>query len=167
MIEVEVPILPGFVFARDIYLDDLARIALSPATCHPPFSIFQNAGRAPLVGDGSIAGLRAAEAEAEERAQAHRDAQSREEQRRARAEQMRTERARRKALRSQRKDFTSGESVGVIDMPAMAGMTGRVVKSIGATVMIEFGGALTMYVEAWRVIPSALLDSEPFTGIAA
>lgn len=167
MVEVDVPIMPGFVFAHADHLDHLARIALSPATVHPAFSIFQCAGRAPLVGDASIAGLRAAEAEAAATAQAYRDNQSREAARRARADQMRTERARRKALRSQRKEFVAGESVAVIDMPAMAGMLGTVVKSNGATATIAFGGALTMNVEAWRVIPSALLDGEPFTGIAA
>lgn len=167
MVETDVPILPGFVFARAQYLDELARVALSPATCHPSFSIFQCAGRAPLVGDASIAGLRAAEAEAAASAQAYRDSQSREAERRARAEQMRTDRARRKALRSQRKDFGIGESVAVIDMPAMAGIVGRVTKSNGATATIDFGGSLIMNIEAWRVIPSALLEPDALTGIAA
>lgn len=167
MVEVDVPIMPGFVFAHADHLDDLARLSLSPATLHPAFSIFQCAGRAPLVGDAAIAGLRAAEADAAAVAQAYRDSQSRDEERRARADQMRTERARRKALRGQRKNFASGDSVAVIDMPAMAGMRGTVVRSNGATATIAFGGSLTMNVEAWRVIPSALLDGEPYTGIAA
>ena len=167
MVEVDVPIMPGFVFADADYLDDLVRVALSPATCHPAFSIFQCAGRAPLVGDASIAGLRSAEADAAIVAENYRDSQSRDSERRARAEQMRTDRARRKALRSQRKDFAVGERVAVIDMPAMAGMIGTVVKSNGATAMVSFGAWLTMNVEAWRVIPSALLDGEPYTGIAA
>lgn len=168
MIEVDVPILPGFVFAREEHIDDLVRIALSPATIHPAFSVFQFAGRAPLIGDAAIAGLLHAEAEAMAAAQAKRDAISREEERRSRANQMRTERERRKALRSQRKDFALGERVGVIDMPAFSGIVGEVVKSAGTTATIDFGGLFgEVQVEAWRVIPSALLVDAAINGIAA
>lgn len=167
MVEVDAPILPGFVFVHADSLDAVARIVLEPVTGHPAFSIFQCGGRVPLIGDASIASLRAAEDEAAAIAQAYRDNRSRDAERRARADLMRTERARRKALRSQRKDFAPGESVHIIDMPAMAGMTGTVIRANGATATVDFGGALIMNIEAWRVIPSALLDSQPLTGIAA
>lgn len=167
MIEVDVPILPGFVFAGSQHIDELIEIAMSPVTRHPAFALFQMAGRAPIIGEASIAGLRRAEAEAAEAAQMRRDAQSRDDARRARAELMRTERERRKALRRERRDFAPGERVAVIDMPAMAGMTGEVRRSTGAIATIDFGGSLIMNVEAWRVIPSALLDDDAVTGIAA
>lgn len=167
MIEVEVPILPGFVFARARHLNPLAHLAADPAHQHPPFSIFRFAGRAPLVHDRSVSGLRDAEALAETMAQAERDAESREAARRVRAEHLRTERARRKALRSERKDFAEQADVVVAEMPALAGVVGKVVRSKGAAVTIDFGGALIMKVEAWRVFPAALQTPEAHTGIAA
>lgn len=160
MIEVDLPILPGFVFVRSEYIDDLARIALNPINGHPAFTLFQMAGRAPLIGDDSVAGLKEAEAEAAAFIQQLRDAASRDAERRARADQMRTEAQRRAALRRQRKDFGQGDSVGVIDMPAMVGKIGKVEKSTGTVVTIDFGGTNPMKVEAWRVVPSALLDAD-------
>jgi len=156
MIEVDVAILPGFVFARAAHLDDLARAAIDPASRHPLFVVFQLAGRAPMVSDASVAGLREEEERAAALAQALRDADTREEARRARAEQMKTERARRAALRRERRDFAVGVQVEIAEMPSMAGMVGRVTLSNGTTATIDFGGALPMKVEAWRVIPSAL-----------
>lgn len=158
MHEVDAPILPGFVFAGAQHVDELVAAALAPVSRHPAFAIFQIADRAPIVGETAIAGLRRAEAEAAADAQARRDAQSRDEARRARAEQMRTDRERRKALRRERRDFAPGERVAVIDMPAMAGMTGEVRRSSGTMATIDFGGSLIMQVEAWRVVPSALMD---------
>lgn len=158
MIEVDLPILPGFVFVCAEYIDDIARITINPVNGHPSFSLFQLAGQYPLVGDASIAGLREAESEAAAMIQNLRDAESREEARRNRAEQMRTDAQRRAALRRQRKDFKEGDPVGVIDMPAMVGKFGKVVKSTGTVVTIDFGERNPMKVEAWRVVPSALLD---------
>jgi hypothetical protein len=156
MIEVDVAILPGFVFARAVHLDDLAAIAHDPAIRHPAFTVFQLGGRVPMVSDASVAGLREEEARAAELIQSVREADTREEARRARAEQMKTERARRAALRRERRDFAIGTKVEITEMPSMAGMVGRVVSSNGTTATINFGGAFPMQVEAWRVIPSAL-----------
>lgn len=156
MVERDLAILPGFVFARAVHLDDLARIAIDPTSRHPMFIVFQCAGRAPMVSDDSIRGLLAEEEAAAAAIQALRDADTREEARRQRAEQMRTERARRAALRRERRDFSIGERVEIDEMPSMAGLVGRVTASTGTTATIDFGGAIPMKVEAWRVIPSAL-----------
>jgi hypothetical protein len=156
MIEVDVAILPGFVFARAVHLDDLAAIAHDPAARHPAFTVFQLGGRVPMVSDASVAGLREEEAAAAAVTQALRDHDQREEARRLRAEQMRTERARRAALRRERRDLAIGARVEIDDMPSMAGMVGRVIASTGTAATIDFGGAFPMQVEAWRVIPSAL-----------
>lgn len=160
MIEVDLPILPGFVFVRAEYIDDLARVALRPVTGHAAFTLFQLAGRAPLIGDDSVAGLREAEADAAAMIQQLRDAESRDAERRARADQMRTEAQRRAALRRERKNFGKGDSVAVIDMPAMVGKIGKVEKSTGTVVTIDFGEKHPMKVEAWRVVPSALLSAD-------
>lgn len=158
-VEIDLPIMPGFVFVRSEHIDDLAQIALDPMNGHPGFTLFQHAGRAPLISDASISGLREAEAEAAASIQLLRDAETRDAERRARADQMRTEAQRRAALRRQRKDFCQGDRVGVIDMPAMVGKIGRVEQSTGTVVTIDFGANHSMKVEAWRVVPSALLDA--------
>lgn len=156
MIEVDIAILPGFVFARAVHLDTVVGIVLDPASQHPAFTVFQLGGRAPLVSDASFAGLRTEEEAAAVAIQAQRDADTREKARRQRAELMRTERARRAALRRERRDFAIGEKVEINEMPSMAGMIGRVTASTGTTATIDFGGAIPMKVEAWRVIPYAL-----------
>lgn len=160
MVEVDLAILPGFVFVNADHFDDLAGIAIDDTLAHPPFTLFQMAGRSPLIGDASIAGLQEAEADALAFIQQLRDAESRDAERRARADMMRTEAQRRAALRRQRKDFGEGDAVGVIDMPAMVGKIGKVAKSTGTVVTIDFGGTNPMKVEAWRVVPSALLDAD-------
>ncbi|WP_156878159.1 hypothetical protein [Sphingopyxis sp. QXT-31] len=158
MREIDYAILPGFVFVGAEHLDDLARIALDDALLHPPFSVFQMAGRVPLIGSASLDGLREEEADAAVAIQAQRDAETRAQAQRARAEQMRTDRARRTALRRERRDFEQGARVAVLDMPSMAGMIGSVESSSGTKATIHFGGSLTMEIEAWQVIPAPLLD---------
>lgn len=166
-VEVEVPILPGFVFARAPQMEALARVSFDPLSEHPQFSVLQRAGWLPEISDASIAGLRAAEAEALAQAQVEREAASRDEARRARAEQMRTQRDQLKVLRRERKDFSPGDEVGVVNMPALAGLIGTVETSTGTAAVINFGGALSMKVEAWRVFPFALLEQKGNTHIAA
>lgn len=157
MIEADVAILPGFVFARAVHLDDLARASIDPALPHGVFDVFQFAGRVPMIGDVSIAGLREEEDRAAAFLQSLRDADSLSEARWLRAEFMRTEKARRAAMRRERRDFAIGEHVEVMDMPSMAGMVGIVMKSNGTSALIDFGGRFPMHVEAWRIIPIALM----------
>ncbi|WP_380925447.1 hypothetical protein [Sphingomonas leidyi] len=167
MVEVEVPILPGIVFARAPHMEALAYLSLDPASEHPSFSVFQNAGRAPEVSDASMVGLRAVEAEAAAFTDAEREAASREEARRARAEQLRTQNAQMRALRRVKKEFSRGDQVVIADMPALAGLTGTVEVSTGTAATIHFGGSLRMKIEAWRVFPAALLEQRGKTHIAA
>lgn len=167
MVEVAVPILPTFVFVRACHLDALAVAAAMPISPHPAFTLFSFAGRVPLVSELSVAGLRVAEQDAETAIQAERDAETKEAARRARAETLRSERARSKALRAERKTFEIGAEVTVTGVPALAGMSGRVVQSAGTAAVIDFGGTLTMRVEAWRVLPVALQGGAALAGAAA
>ena len=161
-VEMDAPILPTFVFAREIHLSLLARLANDPASAHPAFSVFRYGGRYPLVSDAEVIGLQEAEAEALEAIQAQRDAETREEAERIRIAALRTEQARmkarrmaeaerRKALRAERRDFRPGQGVKVDDEPALTGVTGVVVSSDGRTALVDFGGFLTMKIEAWRL----------------
>lgn len=167
MVEVVVPILPGFVFAAAAQLDDVARVGAVPFGPCPGFSILQIGDRVPFIGEASIAGLRAAEAEAEAAIQAERDAAGREALRQQRAEMLRTERAKQKALRAERRDFPVGARVTVDGAAAFAGAEGVVVHGQGTTAVIAFGGSLTMRVEAWRVRPTALCTQPAGNGTAA
>jgi hypothetical protein len=154
MIEIDLPIIPGFVFARADRLDDIIRAGALPYGPHPAFSLLQVGDRVPLVGEKQIAGLRAAEAEAGAAIAGERDAERWQQERRARAVRLGTERARRKALRQEIRALSAGEQVTVDDMPALAGVVGTVIKGWGTAALIHFGGSLTMEVEAWRVRPS-------------
>lgn len=153
MVEVTLPILPGFVFARLSQLDDLYRASSLPFGPHPTFSILSLADRVPAVSDRQVAGLREAEASALQAIIAERDAETREDARRVRAEMLTTERARRKALRREIKELAAGEQVTVDGAPMLAGMIGTIVRGRGTSAVIHFGGSLTMEVEAWRVHP--------------
>lgn len=156
MLEIDMPIIPGFVFACADRLDDIIRAGALPFGPHPSFSLLQVGDRVPLVGERQIAGLVAAEAEATAAIAEERLAEGREQERRARATRLGTERARRKALRQEVKALTVGQQVTVDDMPALAGVVGTVVRGWGTSALIHFGGSLTMEVEAWRVRPSAV-----------
>lgn len=167
MIEVTVPILPGIVFVDACRLQDAISVSLIPFGPLPAFSIMQVAGRAPEIGAAAIHGLLNAEAEATAGIIAEREADSREEARRERAERLRSERERRKALRRERKAFDRGAEVEVTNMPALAGMTGVIVESKGATTKVHFGGALTLTVEAWQVVPTGVHSANTFDRAAA
>lgn len=152
-------ILPGFAFAAARHFDDMAEIAICPLRQHPGFSLWQHAGRAPILPERALSGLREAERDALALAEEMRGVRSRDEARRKRAEQMRTERERVKMLRRERRDFAAGQTVAVTDMPSMEGMVGRIVKSNGKAATVNFGGAIEFEIEAWRIVPTALLDS--------
>ncbi len=161
-VEVDAAILPTFVFAREHHLRTLVALWKDPTSALPPFSVFQYGGRFPLVSDMDVAGLRDAEREAAEALEAQRNAETREEAERIRIAALRTAQARmkaqrmaeaerRKALRAERRDFAQGQSVVVDDTPALTGVTGVVVSSDGRTALVDFGGSLTMKIEAWRL----------------
>lgn len=159
MVEVDVAILPGFAFVAARSFHDILNITRNPFNGHPPFGLLQMKDRSPIIRESSLSGLRAEEAKAAEIAEEVRLAQSRQDARRLRAERMRTDKAKRKALRSERKDFAEGAEVMVLDMPAMQGMVGSVVKSTGKTARVNFGGVWEVEVEAWQLVPNALMDA--------
>lgn len=159
-IEVEAPILPTFVFAREMHLDALVGIANDSTSTLPAFSVFQHGGRHPLVADREVAGLKQAEQDAVVAIQQVRDADTREEAARIRAMALKTEQARRKALRAQYRDFRAGQEVTVDDMPALTGMTGVVESTDGRSAMVVFGGALSMKIEAWRLVRHAVQGAQ-------
>ncbi|WP_029623282.1 hypothetical protein [Sphingomonas elodea] len=167
LIDVDLAILPGFVFARADQLHDLVRAAGAELSPHPAFSVFHQAGRVPLVRDASITGLRAAEDGARELRRAELEAETREEARRARAERMRTESNRRKALRRVSKDLPSRTEVMVEGMQAFDGLVGIVVEGRGSTAIVEFGGSLRIEIEAWQLTPTLLQNGNTRQGVAA
>ena len=167
LIDVDLAILPGFVFARADQLHDLLRAAGAELSPHPAFSVFHHAGRVPLVREGSIIGLRHAESEAAAARQAELDAETREQERRARAERLRTEKERRKALRREVKNLGAGDAVTVEGMAAFDGLVGIVVQGQGARAVVEFGGSLRVEIEAWQLLPVLLQNGNTQAGIAA
>lgn len=161
-VEIDAPILPTFVFAREADLSALASAAIAEISPHPAFSIFRHGGRHPIIGHASIAGLQQAEHDAAVSIQAQRDAETREAADKIRIGALRNEQARlramraaeadrRKAQRNERRDFDPGQQVTVEEMPALTGMTGVVESSDGRSAVVVFGGALTMTIEAWRL----------------
>ncbi len=169
MIEATVPILPGWVFAREADLDDLWRLSDQREGPCPRFSVFTGARGAALVRDTAVTGLRQAEADALAAIEAERAAETRAAAHRARAERLGTERARRAALRRERKALVSGQEVVVDGMQALNGLVGKVVegRGNGASAVIDFGGALKMTIEAWRVRPNPVRDEAALLGTAA
>lgn len=167
LIDVDLAILPGFVFARADQLHDLVRAAGAEQSPHPSFSVFHQAGRVPLVREASIIGLRCAERDAFNARQAELEAETREEERRARAERLRTEKERRKALRREVKDLGAGDAVTVQGMAAFDGLVGIVVQGHGSRAVVEFGGSLRIEIEAWQLLPTLLQNENTQAGIAA
>lgn len=161
--EVDVPILPTFVFARERDLAMLADAAAQTISPHPAFSIFRHDGRIPLVADREVAGLRQEEERAAATMQAMRDAETREEAERIRIASIKSEAARRRAtreleraqlleLRAQKRTFDPGSNVRVLEMPALEGVTGVVESSDGTFASVRFGRQ-SWKIEAWRLSP--------------
>lgn len=120
------------------------------------FSLLRVANRVPLIAERSIAALRAEEALALASYEALLEAEARERRRQERAEALRTQAATRKALRKQPLTLGVGSWVEVDGMPALAGLTGQIIKAMNNAAVICFGGALTMEIDAWRLLPSTV-----------
>jgi hypothetical protein len=174
VLEQDLPILPTFVFAREAQLVALAATAGAIVSPHPRFSIFTYGGRVPLVSDGDVRGLQDEEARAAATMQAIRDADSRAEAERIRIAAIKSEAARRRAtaelergrlaaLRAQGRSIEVGTEVDVIEMPALAGVTGVVEASNGATALVRFG-TRSWKIDAWRLSPAA---DQALRGLAA
>jgi hypothetical protein len=166
-LEIAIPILPTFVFAREqdlASLDDLIQEAIADEySPHPAFSIFRYNGRIPLIGDSEVVGLREEEAREAATMQAMRDAETHEEAERIRIAAIKSEAARRRALkemerarladlRAQRRAVQVGAEVSVAEMPAMAGVAGVVESSDGVFAEVRFG-TQSWKIEGWRLTP--------------
>lgn len=175
--EFDAPILPTFVFARADRVRDLVEVQASPTSPHPGFSIFRYYGRIPLLADGSIGNLRQVEIDAAER---WRLVQA-EEQRRAEHDRLKDEQAAqarrmhvdreqrealRKALRATAPSYLDGAKVKVV-RPEFTGLTGVVEGQKGRAAIVNFGGGMTLTIDAWLLSPDDLYASPAREGDAA
>lgn len=162
--EIDVPILPTFVFAQEAQVALLADAAAEPSCRHPAFSLFRHGGRIPLIGDAEIVGLRGEEDRANATMQAIRDAETHQAAEVIRIAAMKSEAARRRAmkemeraklaeLRAQRVTLAPGTAVDVAEMPALAGVTGVVESIDGSFAQVRFG-TLSWKIEGWRLSPT-------------
>ena len=162
-IEIDVPILPTFVFVQERHVDALALITRLPISPYPAFSVFHHGGRVPLIGDGQIAGLRAEEEREAATMQAMRDAETYQAAEEIRIAAIKSEAARRRAtrelelgrraeLRSKNRKLGPGTEIEVAEMPALAGMTGVVEANDGKTAHVRFGSH-SWKIDAWRLSP--------------
>lgn len=136
--EIEIPILPTFVFARYGHLTDLLALSKAVTSEHPAFSVFRWAGKVPEIGDSDLRELRAAEQTARE------------------------QRIRRKA-----QPYKRGESVRVPD-GIFAGMSGVVEGGRGKFNVVAFGGRFRVRVASWHLVPDEVTNREqPVIGAAA
>lgn len=164
-IEVEVPILPTFVFAREYELDALAAITRLLVSPHPAFSIFTYCGRVPKISEREVAGLRAEEARESAAMKAIRAAETHAAAERIRIALIKSERMRRRAERAvqrqlhdvmveQRGTMKPGTLVQVEDAPAFAGVTGVVEATDGSYAEVRFG-LRSWKIEGWRLLPAS------------
>jgi hypothetical protein len=151
--EVDLPILPTFVFAAASDLVRLLGIAAQPFSPFPAFTVFRFGDRVPLIAPAEIAGLKGEERDAQAAIDRIRETEAREERRRLRAAAARTEHDRRRALRAERRTFKPGERVTVADWPALAGVAGTVEHGDDRTAFVVFGGLLRVQVETWQLVP--------------
>ncbi|WP_156680057.1 hypothetical protein [Sphingomonas profundi] len=164
--EIDLAILPTFVFAREHDLVSLADAAARPVSPHPAFSIFSHGGRIPLIGDRDVAGLREEEDRAAATMQAMRDAETHQEAERIRIAAIKSEAARRRAMRAQHRSFLPGTEVTVAEMPALVGVTGVVEESDGTFASVRFG-TQSWKIEAWRLSPIDVAADQALRGLAA
>jgi hypothetical protein len=150
--EIVAPILATFVFARAAHRDELrgiiARRIQHHADQHPQFSIFEHAGRIPLIADAQVAGLRAEEDRA---TAAYKIVTDRE----AASAEHNARRQRVAELRASSPTYEIGARVTVPQV-AFAGMTGVVEQGRGKKPAVNFGGGIVIEIEAWLLEPAAV-----------
>jgi hypothetical protein len=166
--ELEVPIAPTFVFVRAVHFAQVLFLQFSETpTEHPQFSVFRLYGRAPLVNDEEIWGLREEEAK---KLEAARDERAALDLARRRAEDKRAQSVRREQRRAGRRapsDIEPGTQVAVQDS-AWTGMTGILMGIDGQTAHIDFGGPFGVKVDAWLLSPATVtVDLSPTRSAAA
>ncbi|MFS0737540.1 transcription termination/antitermination NusG family protein [Sphingomonas sp. 1P06PA] len=140
-VEIEVPVMPTFVFARASQLSQVSQILARPMTGHARFSLFLYDGRIPFIADREVQSLR----EVEERS---RDA---------------LKRAQRK---NQRRSFPAGTEVRVPE-GSFAGMSGIVKQGDDRFALVCFGGSMTVKIATFLLEADAIQCDRPATGTAA
>jgi transcription antitermination factor NusG len=144
-VERKVPIMPTFVFARDVHQVELSLLAGRALKAQPSFSIFRHAGRIPVIKDASLGQLRSAEVQAEKRAEARRSA----------------------IKRKERCQLSKGTTV-TVESGAFAGLTGVVERTKGSFAVICFGGRYEFEISSWLLKPNEAHSSgKPALGTAA
>ena len=168
-IEYEAPLIATFVFARAIAIPALERILMLPSSPHPPFSIFRYYGKIPLLAAHAVDALREEEAERariwqevqDEERRAAEHTRLREEQA-AQSRQMHVEHeqkvALRRALRATAPTYAAGTEVSV-PQSAFAGLTGVVEGRKGRSAIVNFGGSMSMKIDAWLLTEEQVYDT--------
>jgi transcription antitermination factor NusG len=136
-VEIELPIMPTFVFVRADRLHDLAQVLNLPMSPHPQFSIFRYLGKYPCIAEHEVAGMRKEEAR-------YRVAQ----------------------LKTKRHVFPKGDTVRVTDGPA-AGMSGVVQDGDGKFAVVAFGGRFRLKIATFLLRTDEVHSPVALTGIAA
>ncbi len=174
--EIDVPILPTFVFAKEEHFEALCELADVQSVLHPAFSVFARYDRSPMIKDREIVGLREEEERAGETMRAIRAAETHQAAEEIRIAAIKSDAARRRAtkalerakltgLRAQPVRVTPGAMVDIIEMPALEGVSGMVEQVKGPHAWVRFG-TLSWKVDGWRLTPSTS-DNTAFRGLAA
>lgn len=122
--EVQLAIIPTFVFLPEAFCDDARRIIAMPSSPHPQFSLFTYRDAIPLILDKELTRLR-------EEEEFHRT----------------------KVKKSKRYDFGNGDGVRVDDVEsAFLGMSGVVESCNGKRAWVDFGGSLRVNIGAWKLL---------------
>lgn len=140
-VELEVPVMPTFVFVRASQLSQITRILAHPMSGHPRFSLFLYDGRIPFIADREVQSLR----EVEERSRAA---------------------LKREQRKSQRRTFPAGTEVRVPE-GSFAGMSGIVKQGNDRFALVCFGGSMTVKIATFLLEADALQCVRPATGTAA
>jgi transcription antitermination factor NusG len=122
--EVEVPILPTFIFVPADFTDDVRRIVALPNSPHPAFSLFIYRDAIPLILDNELYRIREEE-----------------------------ERFRVRVQKTKRFDFSQGDGVRVDDAEsAFLGMSGVVESCDGKRAWVKFAGNFRVNIGAWKLL---------------
>lgn len=153
--DVEAPILPTFVFAKADRIRDLARLAATVSSLHPPFSLFRYVDKFPIIAGDEMATIKAAEVEAQKKYDAVLADRARREAARLRNQKIRD-----------RRHFDRGQAVQP-EGRAFAGVTGIVEEEDGKFAMVNFGGSVRWKIGTWLLESDAVEGAQPKTGAAA
>lgn len=126
----DAPMLPTYVFARaDANL--MVHVSKQLGSPHPAFSVYQHAGRAPLLADAGLNHLRA-------------------------LEERSADRARKRDGKAKAPRFAPGAVVRIADgQTAWRGMSGIVESEDGRDALVNFGGSYAVRISRWQLVGGA------------